>query len=90
MIEKKQTKEEINTIADNLSINVQKFLSRFEINSDPKHFSVRFKADADLYIPEAQLPDLWLKTRKPFNRNFCFIFEYLEVERKQLENPFPK
>jgi hypothetical protein len=65
-------------------------LSLFEINSDSKDFSLRLKDSNYLYIAEAQMPDCLLKTRKSINRNFCFLFENLEIERKQRKNTFSK
>jgi len=90
MIGKKETKVKYTTLSENLNITVQKFLSLFEINSDSKDFSLRLKDSNYLYIPEAQIPDCLLKTRKSINRNFCFLFENLEIERKQRKNTFSK
>jgi hypothetical protein len=90
MIGKQEIKVKNSTLADDLSISTQKILSLFKINSYSKDFSVKFNASNYVYIQEAQIPDCLDITRMSINRNLCFIFEKLEMERKQRKNALNK
>jgi hypothetical protein len=90
MSEKREVKLNSDGSLINLNKCIQNFLTKYKKGSDQKFFSFRFSTNPDLYIPEAQLPDLWLKTRKQFNKNECFVFTNSEEEKKMKENMFPK
>jgi hypothetical protein len=63
------------SINENLLNVIQKLLNYFKIDTYNFYFPLHFTSNEDLYIAESQMPDLWLKTRKQFNRNDCFMIE---------------
>lgn len=67
---------------------IQSLLLKFKKNSGNENFSFYFKSNPDVYICEPQVPDIWLRTRKPFDKNQCFEFENGKESLK--ENFYPK
>jgi hypothetical protein len=67
--------------------NIQYFLNKYKTEINNKNLSFTFRSNPNIHVIESQLPDLWLKTRKPFNRNACF---YSEKEENRTENTYPK
>lgn len=76
---------------ENLNLKLQKAiqssLTKFKKNTENTKFSFYFKSNPNVYVVETQVPDLWLKTRKPFNKNECFLYGIAERETK--ENMYP-
>jgi hypothetical protein len=58
---------------ENMHEIVQYFLNKFKKNSSPENFSFYFKSNPNVNVVEPQIPDLWLKTRIPFDKNQCFV-----------------
>ena len=83
-----------NTSSANANLdNIISFLSSFKHSTDISTLSPSFLADPSVYTKECQVPDLFLKTKTPFNKDilFCcskrFSKSYL---RKREINYFPK
>jgi hypothetical protein len=55
-------------------INIQKFLNFFQKSKEFHKMSDSFKTEPRIFINESQLPDLWLKTRTPFDKNIAFKY----------------
>ena len=72
------------SINEKLPKVIQNLLNQFQIDPYNFYFPVHFKSNRELYESETQMPDLWLKTRKQFNRNDCFMIETNSY------NPFSK
>jgi hypothetical protein len=62
-------------IVDKTHELVQLFLTKFKKNSSNDKFSFYFKSNPNVYTVEPQIPDLYIKTRKPFDKNECFVIE---------------
>jgi hypothetical protein len=62
--------------------NIQKFLNKFKKSQSTSLISPQIKSDLEVYSSssEAFLPDLFLKTRTPIDRNKMFI--YWEEKKK--------
>jgi hypothetical protein len=69
---------------DNLK-NIQKFLSIYKKSSHSfgSHFSVEFTRNSKIYSEEPLLPDMWIKTRSPFDKNQVFYEDSLKYLRKK-------
>jgi hypothetical protein len=68
--------------------NIQLFLNKYSIDLGNKHLSFAFRSNPDIYEIETQLPDLWIKTRKQFDKNECYVFE--KDKEVKLNNLYPK
>jgi len=53
-------------------LNIQKFLNHFHKSKDFRKMAQPFLSESQLFVNESQLPDLWLKTRTPFDKNIAF------------------
>lgn len=49
--------------------NIQNFLNCFKKSTDYSLFSLEFIANNRVFASDCQLPDMWLKTRTPIDRN---------------------
>lgn len=74
-----------NNLREKLHNTVQHFLTKFQKNTGQERLPFDFKSNPNVHCIEPYLPDLWLKTRKPFDKNECFVNEKLLKE-----NLFPK
>ena len=54
---------------------IQNLLTKFKKTSGNEKFPFHFKSNPNVYVVEGQIPDIWLKTRKPFDKNLCFVIE---------------
>jgi hypothetical protein len=54
---------------------IQFFLSKFKKYTGTQLFSFQFISNPNVYSVDVQIPDLWIKTRKPFDKNECFYTE---------------
>jgi hypothetical protein len=55
-------------------INIQKFFNFFYKSKAFHKMSSTFKSEPLVFENESQLPDLWLKTRTPFDKNIAFKY----------------
>ena len=66
--------------------NLQIFLNKYR-RTEPVNLNIDFLKNKDVFTAEKQLPDLYLKTRVPFDKNQCFYYPYA---KKQQPNMFPR
>jgi hypothetical protein len=75
--------------------NIQNFLSKFQKVSE---LDLYYESIKDALTKECQLPDLYIKTRTPFDRNKIFVwnenkkketYKYKINSKKQESNYFP-
>lgn len=55
-------------------LNIQKILNYFHKSKDFHTMSSSFTCEQIVFVTQSQLPDLWLKTRTPFDKNIAFKF----------------
>jgi hypothetical protein len=73
---------------DKLHETIQENLNKFKQEADTDRFTFCFKSNPNVFSLETQIPELWSKTRQPFDKNSCFIIEAGNVLPKP--NMFPK
>jgi hypothetical protein len=66
--------------------NIQNFLSNFKKSLDFSYFSLEFITNSMVFVNECQLPDMWIKTRTPIDRNEMYYIWEEKRRRKVLEN----
>ena len=66
--------------------NIQLYLNKYR-NTQPLTTNMEFLKNKSVFSPESQLPDLYLKTRVPFDKNQCFI---QTATKKTVPNLFPR
>ncbi len=75
--------------------NIQNFLNKYKKVSD---LDMHFESTIDALTKDSQLPDLYLKTRRPFDRNKIFVlhetkkhshYKQKSNTKKQESNYFP-
>lgn len=55
-------------------INIQKFLNHFYKTKDYSKMCEGITSNSPIFVSESQLPDIWLKTRTPFDKNIAFKY----------------
>jgi hypothetical protein len=55
-------------------INIQNFLNNFHKTKDFSKMCEGITSESPIFEKESQLPDLWLKTRTPFDKNIAFKY----------------
>lgn len=58
--------------------NIQKFLSSFKYYPQTSNISQAFISDTSIYSKESLIPDIWLKTKCPINKNLVFLDCFLK------------
>lgn len=53
--------------------NIKRFLSSFKYCSETSNISQAFLNDDTIYSKESLIPDIWLKTKCPINKNLAFF-----------------
>lgn len=66
----------------------EKILSKFQTFPCPDEISIDFKTNPNVYSAQSQLPDLYLKSKTPIDKNICFY--NINYSLKLKENIFPK
>lgn len=74
--------------SDKLHETIQNYLNKFKQESETDKFVFCFKSNPSVFSLETQIPEVWSKTRQPFDKNSCFIIETGNVLPKP--NLFPK
>ena len=67
-------------------INIQNFLNHFHKTKD---FSLMYEgitSESPIFSNESQLPDLWLKTRTPFDKNIAFKYLGKRGEKSDMKS----
>ena len=73
-------------IQENLSTTIQMFLSKFKISHNVDRTTFQFKSNPTVYMPESQVPQIWLESKNPINKNDV----YYNFMTNLPANPFPK
>ena len=79
--------------ADTNLSNIVRFLSSFKFSTDISTLSPSFLADPSVYTKECQVPDIFLRTKIPFNKDIMFFprkYQSKSILNKKKENLFPK
>ncbi len=79
--------ENISRMNDQMHNTIQYYLTKFKKISESDLFSFYFKSNPNVYSTETQIPDLYLKTIKPFDKNECFV---MNINKKLNKSIFPK
>jgi hypothetical protein len=53
--------------------NIQNFLNSFKKSLDYSYFGIDIFTNNLVFVNECQLPDMWIKTRKPIDRNDMYV-----------------
>lgn len=62
--------------------NIQRFLSSFKYYPETSKISQAFLSDNTIYSKESLIPDIWLKTKCPINKNLAFLDCFCQKGRK--------
>jgi hypothetical protein len=90
----------LNLIMNKVALNqnsleiIQDFLDRYKKSCDFSRFKFEFRSNPAVFMCVSQLPDLWSKTRTPFDKNQAF-FKFTDKNGKKVNHPtkpqlFPK
>ncbi len=52
--------------------NIQFLLNRFKANRKVENASFQFSSNPTVYELESQLPELWLRSRNPIDKNLAY------------------
>ncbi len=66
--------------------NIQLYLNKYR-NTQPLTTNMEFLRNKNVFSSESQLPDLYLKTRVPFDKNQCFV---QTPSKKTVPNLYPR
>lgn len=61
--------------------NIQHFLSAYKESTNFTLLSKEFTKDSYVFMKQSQIPDCWIKTQTPFNRNHIFYLNVLANNR---------
>ncbi|MCQ2820862.1 MAG: hypothetical protein MJ252_26690 [archaeon] len=61
------------TLEEKICTHLRNCLSLYERTNDVSGIPQEIKDDPAIFRKESQIPDLWLKTKVPFNKNLCFV-----------------
>jgi len=73
-------------LREKLSETVQSFLGKFKISQSVENTTFQFKANPTVFVFESQVPEIWLTSKNPIDKNqvyYGFNDKYLP------KNPFP-
>lgn len=73
---------------EKLNSTIQSFLNKFVINATVESSTFEFKSNPNVYIVESQVPELWLKSKNPFDKNSSFVENGYQI--KHPANFFPR
>jgi len=66
---------EVNNTFEKLNSTIQSILTKFKICQKPSDTSFYFSSNPNVYETESQIPELWIKSHNPINKNNSFFFE---------------
>lgn len=67
--------------------NIQFLLNKFKVNRKVENASFQFSSNPTVYELESQLPELWLRSRNPLDKNLAY---YSDQVINLPEMKFPK
>ena len=73
-------------LQEKLNLTIQSLLNKFKTSRNVDQTSFQFKANPTVYMLESQVPEIWLKSKNPINKNDI----YYNFMTNLPPNPFPK
>ena len=73
-------------IKEKLSSTIQLFLSKFKISQNVGSSSFQFKSNPTVFNLESQVPEIWLRSKNPIDKNQIFY----NFSTNLPKNSFPK
>lgn len=59
-------------LVENFREKIQCFLNKFKVYQRPENVSFQFSSNPTVYELETQLPELWLRSRSPIDKNLVY------------------